>query len=121
MVRKITLAVVFGAGYLLGARAGEERYTQIQGQVRALLGHPAVQQFTGTVSASAGAATGQAPDAGNEPVSATSDPVSSAGPNAISVDPTAEPATSPGPRSIEEMSELELELATRPTPPAPSS
>ena len=38
MIRKLTLAVGFGAGYVLGAKAGKERYRQIEGKVRELMG-----------------------------------------------------------------------------------
>ena len=118
MVRKITLAVSLGAGYLLGAKAGEERYDQIQGKVRALLSQPAVQQFTGSTAASAGGTAGQAPGAVTDPVSATSDLGSSAGANPIDVGPSGVPASSSSSTAIEDMSELEL--ATRPSPAPPS-
>ena len=46
MIRKLTLAAGFGAGYVLGARAGKERYRQIEAKFRELAGKPAVQDMT---------------------------------------------------------------------------
>ena len=43
MIRKLTLAAGFGAGYVLGAKAGTQRYDQIAAKCRDLAGMPAVQ------------------------------------------------------------------------------
>jgi hypothetical protein len=40
------LLVGFGAGYVLGAKAGRERYQQIVEATRAFLDNPGVQRFT---------------------------------------------------------------------------
>ncbi|WP_131747594.1 hypothetical protein [Frankia sp. Cppng1_Ct_nod] len=45
--------VGFGFGYLLGARAGRERYDVIMRQVRAVRERPEVQSAAGVVSAQA--------------------------------------------------------------------
>ncbi len=79
MIRKLTLAVGFGAGYVLGARAGKERYQQIEAKVRELLGHEQVQDFTHNVSSSAGHAADRAKATVNEKVEAVSDKLDSAG------------------------------------------
>ncbi len=75
MVRKLTLLVGFGAGYVLGAKAGKERYSQIETKVRDLMGQPAVQDFTSNVSATASSAADKAKATVNEKVEAASDKV----------------------------------------------
>jgi hypothetical protein len=49
MLKKLTLAVGFGAGYVLGAKAGQERYRQIEDKFREVAGMPAVQSATANV------------------------------------------------------------------------
>ena len=49
MFRKLTLAAAAGAGYVLGAKAGKERYNQIEAKFREVAGMPAVQSATATV------------------------------------------------------------------------
>jgi len=44
--RKLTLAAAAGAGYVMGAKAGKERYTQIEAKFREIAGMPAVQNAT---------------------------------------------------------------------------
>lgn len=46
MLRKTMIATGVAAGYVLGARAGRERYEQIRRQVNTLLRRPEVQQAT---------------------------------------------------------------------------
>ena len=53
MFNKLTLAAGFGAGYVLGAKAGKERYFQIEAKFRELAGMPAVQRATATVKETA--------------------------------------------------------------------
>ena len=77
MIRKLTLAVGFSAGYVLGAKAGKERYDQIEAKVRELLGQPAVQDFTNKASTSASAAADKAKATVNDKVSAVGDKVGS--------------------------------------------
>lgn len=52
--------ILFGAavGYVLGARAGRQRYDQIVRAYRALADHPAVQGAAGIVRAKVGEKTG---------------------------------------------------------------
>lgn len=79
MVRRLTLFVGFSAGYVLGAKAGKERYHQIESKVRDLMGQPAVQDFTSNVSATASSAADKAKATVNEKVEAAGDKVSQAG------------------------------------------
>ena len=50
MIRKLTLAIGFGAGYVLGAKAGTQRYDEIMAKARELMGQPAVQDLTSNLS-----------------------------------------------------------------------
>ena len=43
MMKKLTLLAAAGAGYVLGARAGRERYDQISAAARKIAGNPQVQ------------------------------------------------------------------------------
>lgn len=62
MIRKLTLVVAFGAGYVLGAKAGQERYAQINAGVKDLLAKPSVRSATDKVSAKATEVAEQAKD-----------------------------------------------------------
>ncbi|HMA48092.1 MAG TPA: hypothetical protein VKP11_13020 [Frankiaceae bacterium] len=53
-MRKISFLLGFGAGYVLGARAGRERYDSIVRRLRAVSERPEVQQAAGLVTAQAG-------------------------------------------------------------------
>jgi hypothetical protein len=52
---KATFAIGFGAGYVLGARAGRERYDAIARGARRLMENPAVQETAGVLQAQAAA------------------------------------------------------------------
>ena len=78
MMKKLTLLVGFGAGYVLGAKAGTERYNEIVAKARELAGQPQVQQATATVQEKASGVADKAKDTVNEKVSAVSDKASSA-------------------------------------------
>lgn len=69
MLKKLTLAAGFGAGYVLGAKAGTQRYEQILAKARELAGMPAVQNATATVQDTAGTLASKAKDTVNEKVS----------------------------------------------------
>lgn len=43
MLRKLSLVAAFGAGYVLGSKAGTQRYEHIVAMARDLAGRPAVQ------------------------------------------------------------------------------
>ena len=108
MIRKITLMCGFAAGYVLGAKAGTQRYAQIQGQARALL-----QQTTGRTGP--GAASSSAQDA--VVTGASGRPGGTVGRETSSVAPSSPTPAQPSTKAIEEMTELELELATAPLLP----
>jgi hypothetical protein len=68
---KLTLAVGFASGYVLGARAGTQRYEQIENAWRRFVDTPAVQQAAGVIGAQAGQVIGQAKSVVGDKVSAT--------------------------------------------------
>ena len=130
MIRKITLIVSFTGGYVLGAKAGTARYDQIRGQARALSEQvrrearpspastvgPGSQQHQPGDGAS-GRASAPARAGGGAPSSLVpGGPATSAQPPVTPVED--EPVVE---RSIDEMTELELELATAPVPPGGTS
>jgi len=53
VLKKISLLSGFAAGYVLGAKAGTERYDQIRTAVDELMGKPQVQKATGTITQTA--------------------------------------------------------------------
>ena len=53
MFKKLTLAAAAGAGYVLGAKAGTQRYEQIISKAREIAGMPAVQNAASTVQSTA--------------------------------------------------------------------
>jgi hypothetical protein len=57
---KVTFAAGFAAGYVLGAKAGTQRYQQIENAWRRFLDTPQVQQVAGMVGGQAGSAMAQA-------------------------------------------------------------
>ena len=50
---RVTFVVGFATGYVLGARAGRERYEQVKKVSQRVAGHPAVQKAAGTVASKA--------------------------------------------------------------------
>lgn len=50
---RLVFAVGFGAGFVLGARAGRERYEQLRTLARKVADSPAVQQAAGALQAQA--------------------------------------------------------------------
>lgn len=77
MLKKLTLIAGFGAGYVLGAKAGKERYTQIEAKFREVAGMPAVQSATATVKDTASGLADTAKTTVNEKVTAVTDKTSS--------------------------------------------
>ncbi len=73
--RKLTLAAGFAAGYVLGARAGEQRYRQIEAKIRELAGMPAVQDLTSNLADTASQLGEKAKATVNEKVAAVGDKV----------------------------------------------
>ena len=76
MFKKLTLAVAAGAGYVLGAKAGKERYQQIEGKVREIAGMPAVQNATATVKENAAPLLDSAKETVGDKVTAATDKTS---------------------------------------------
>lgn len=66
MMKKLTLLAGLGVGYVLGARAGRERYEQIRSQAQKLSANPKVRSATSkaqdTVTTQAGAAASAVAD-----------------------------------------------------------
>ena len=75
MIRKLTLVAGFGAGYVLGAKAGTQRYDQIVSTVRRIAGMPAVQEVTHTLADTAGQLGDKAKATVTEKVAAVGDKV----------------------------------------------
>ena len=75
MIRKLTLVAGFGAGYVLGAKAGTQRYDQIVSKFRELAGKPAVQEVTSTLADTAGQIGDKAKATVTEKVAAVGDKV----------------------------------------------
>ncbi len=73
MFKKLTLAAAAGAGYVLGAKAGKERYTQIESKFREIAGMPAVQNATATVKETASGVADTAKATVNDKVEAVTD------------------------------------------------
>ncbi len=48
-MKKLTIAAGFAAGYLLGARAGRQRYEQLVTTARSVVSNPKVQQTSDTI------------------------------------------------------------------------
>lgn len=57
---KIMMAAAFGAGYVLGAKAGRERYDQLRAKAQELWSNPKVQEQAGKVQERAGQVQEQA-------------------------------------------------------------
>ncbi len=79
MFRKLTLAAAAGAGYVLGAKAGKERYNQIEAKFREIAGMPAVQNATATVKETASSVADTAKTTVTEKVGSGSDSGSTTG------------------------------------------
>ena len=70
MMGKVLLLAAAGAGYVLGARAGRERYDQISSSVGRLWGNPKVQSKVGDLQDQAGDLAKQAGSLAQEKVGA---------------------------------------------------
>lgn len=62
MIRKTTFLVGAAAGYVLGARAGRERYEQIVSKAQELWGNPQVQAKVNDLEEGAGTAASTLPE-----------------------------------------------------------
>jgi hypothetical protein len=78
VIRKLTLVAGFGAGYVLGAKAGTRRYDHIVAKARDLAGLPAVQKAKATLSDTANQLGDKAMATVHETVAAVADKVTGA-------------------------------------------
>lgn len=69
MLGKLIFVVGFGAGYVLGARAGRQRYESIMSSLRGMRENPQVQQAATTVQEQASDAAAKATEAAKSKVS----------------------------------------------------
>ena len=76
MLKKLILVAGFGAGYVLGAKAGKERYAEIEAKLREVAGKPAVQDATTSVKQAATGLADTAKTTVTEKAQAVSDKVS---------------------------------------------
>lgn len=72
---RLGLFIGFGAGYVLGAKAGTERYEQLRRLYDNLLSSPAFQSATNKAKEAAEAGLGQAKDKASDGVSKVTDAV----------------------------------------------
>ena len=66
---RLGILVGFGAGYVLGAKAGRERYEQLRRLYDNVTASPTFRQATGLAREAVGTGLGQAKDLANEGVS----------------------------------------------------
>jgi hypothetical protein len=71
MRHKLSLATGFAAGYVLGSRAGHERYEQIVRLARGIAENPAIQSAAGMLQAQASQAVDTAKQAVSDKVAQT--------------------------------------------------
>jgi hypothetical protein len=72
---RLGLFIGFGAGYVLGAKAGRERYDQLSRLYENLLASPAFNKASGKAKEAVGASLDQAKDLASEGVSKVTDVV----------------------------------------------
>jgi uncharacterized protein YgiB involved in biofilm formation len=72
---KLSFFVGFGAGYVLGAKAGNERYEQLRRLYDNLVSSPSFQQATGKAKEAMGTGLEQAKGKASESVSKVTDAV----------------------------------------------
>jgi len=67
-MKKIPLLLAFGAGYVVGTRAGQERYQQIKTGAQKVADNPRVQSATESVRSKAGDVASSAAETAKEKV-----------------------------------------------------
>ena len=72
---RLGMFIGFGAGYVLGAKAGRDRYEQLRRLYENVQASPAFQKATGKAKNAVGSGLGQAKDLASESVSKVSDAV----------------------------------------------
>lgn len=98
MIKKLTLLVGIGAGYVLGAKAGKERYEQIKSMALDLRGRPEVQQATQTLQSTASDLGSKAKEAVTEKVDAVNPRGHKAGHTSVDLTEPADSSVAPGAR-----------------------
>ncbi len=90
---RLGFLVGFGAGYVLGAKAGTERYEQLRRLYENVISSPGFQQATGKAKEAVGTGLGQAKDLASEGVSKVKDKASGGDghPSGLSVAPPPQP------------------------------
>ena len=66
---RLGMMIGFGAGYVLGAKAGKERYEQLRRLYENVMDQPAVRQATGRAKSAVGSGLEQAKDMASDGVS----------------------------------------------------
>lgn len=79
-MRKTGFLVGFGVGYVLGAKAGKERYEQIKQAADSFMGNPKVQETVSTVQEQASSLAGQAKEKAEQKMHRSSDSDDAGGP-----------------------------------------
>ncbi|MGH2746378.1 MAG: YtxH domain-containing protein [Actinomycetota bacterium] len=72
---RLGFLIGFGAGYVLGAKAGTERYEQLRRLYNNLLSSPAFQEASGKAKGAVGSGIGQAKDKAAERVAKVTEAV----------------------------------------------
>lgn len=96
MMKKLMFLGAGAAGYVLGAKAGRERYDQIAEQARKLRNNPMVQERVDQAKHVAKDATGTAVDKAKEKVGSGSSDTGSTGTSAAGMSSTPTGTTPPG-------------------------
>jgi hypothetical protein len=86
-MRKMGFLVGFGAGYVLGAKAGTERYEQLKRLYENLQSSPGFRRATGKAKEAVGTGFGQARDLASEGVAKVKERRSDDGSPGLSVAP----------------------------------
>jgi hypothetical protein len=96
MFKKLTLAAAAGAGYVFGAKAGKERYAQIEAKFREFAGMPAVQNATATVKENAAPLLDSAKETVGDKVSSATDKATAKSSSSTPPPPVVPPVTGTG-------------------------
>lgn len=101
MIKKLTLLAGVGAGYVLGSKAGRERYDVIVTQFRKLTGSPQAQKAAESLQQAAGDLAGKATEVAVSATDAVKDKAVDLTASATSSGPAPhpEPATTRGPKA----------------------
>ncbi|HEX2294320.1 MAG TPA: YtxH domain-containing protein [Actinomycetota bacterium] len=88
---RLGVLIGFGAGYVLGAKAGRERYEQLQRLYENVVTSPGFQQATGKAKEAVGSGLEQAKDLASEGVSKVKGSSGNDRPSGLSVAPPPQP------------------------------